>query len=725
MTVKPDLTRVWASGAPVANVEDPDVTTPGKFLTGWVAEVPTYQNFNYLQRSMTQALAHFNEHGVGVWDTNTTYPIHGLAKGPSGELYLSYTEDSANDPETDDGSNWGKVSLIVEESTFSKLQLMNPTIVGMGFVCQERDFARYILRDGSYVAKPGDITFANGNTAELIISGVYNVKKFGAKGDGTTIDTTAIQNACDRARNLSEKPQGGGVVYLPKGIYIVDNVIDVYSDVLLLGDGKTLTYIKPDDSATYNANQGIIQTVFFDTTQGDNLWDYYDPYPAGLVMGFGIDQICIDGNRGNVSNANGLCIYGGKWKIGDVAVINTDGHGIWTEAGIPGSSISGDDLHDYLNMHESYGENIYISNANKHGWLYRGPNDSSITDVQIKTCGWGGIFQESTGNNSVGNLEIQSLHAYSCNCLHDANGAMVTLANANVQFLYVDASKRRGLLTNNSATIIDQLFILGNDPSNLGFDAITLDVPTQINMIRNSEANRTSGTAGKFLVVNRDSIIGQLRTVRGGSSTLVQKVVELNAKCNIKNAIIENYNIPGSVAIDVNASKCDVNANLTACDTGIDYNASGRNRIYLNALNCANDIVYNVSVVNSDIIEYHSDALILSEYKVGRSRIRAMSVGKVDVAYSAFITPTPRSYSFLQVNTLTGNVEFLTPTNPELGQILRIQLQQDGTGGRTVTFSTDYKNNYSDTGNTAFARCSIEFYFDGTFWVQNYFSGWF
>ena len=34
MTAKPDLTRVWASGAAPSELIDPDTTTPGKFASG-------------------------------------------------------------------------------------------------------------------------------------------------------------------------------------------------------------------------------------------------------------------------------------------------------------------------------------------------------------------------------------------------------------------------------------------------------------------------------------------------------------------------------------------------------------------------------------------------------------------------------------------------------------------------------------------------------------------
>lgn len=80
MTTKPNLTRIWAEGAPGGNIEDPDVTSPGKFDAGWTAEIPPFQNFNFLQQLFTQALAHINEYGIPQWDTDTEYPLEGWTR---------------------------------------------------------------------------------------------------------------------------------------------------------------------------------------------------------------------------------------------------------------------------------------------------------------------------------------------------------------------------------------------------------------------------------------------------------------------------------------------------------------------------------------------------------------------------------------------------------------------------------------------------------------------
>ena len=67
MTDKPDVRSVWA--------ETGEKTHPGfqKVSDGWVAEIPTYQNFNWLQHRQSAFQAHVNERGIPAWDDLTTY----------------------------------------------------------------------------------------------------------------------------------------------------------------------------------------------------------------------------------------------------------------------------------------------------------------------------------------------------------------------------------------------------------------------------------------------------------------------------------------------------------------------------------------------------------------------------------------------------------------------------------------------------------------------------
>lgn len=114
---------------------------------------------------------------------------------------------------------------------------------------------------------------------------VFDVRDYGALGDGVTDDTAAIQAAIDAAFTA-----GGGVVYLPEGVYRVSgdgagsgNCLTMHSQVDLVGDGMGSTVLKLVDGSDLPL-MGMIGS------------------PAGEVLqGVGISDLSLDGNRGNSS----------------------------------------------------------------------------------------------------------------------------------------------------------------------------------------------------------------------------------------------------------------------------------------------------------------------------------------------------------------------------------------------------------------------------------------
>ncbi|MBD0701699.1 putative Ig domain-containing protein [Pseudomonas sp. PSB1] len=114
---------------------------------------------------------------------------------------------------------------------------------------------------------------------------IFNVQNFGAKGDGITDDTAAIQSAIDAAAAA-----GGGQVYMPTGTYIVsageepsDGCLMLKSNVYLYGDGMGETTVKVADGSDTKIT-GIIRSAYGEETHD-----------------FGVSHLTIDGNRDNTT----------------------------------------------------------------------------------------------------------------------------------------------------------------------------------------------------------------------------------------------------------------------------------------------------------------------------------------------------------------------------------------------------------------------------------------
>lgn len=114
---------------------------------------------------------------------------------------------------------------------------------------------------------------------------VVNVKSFGATGNGTTDDTSAIQSAIDYATTNNCKK-----VYYPKGTYKIDGTITVSGlsafDMCFVGDGRGRD---GRGVSLVKANAGYIIDV--DLT-----------YASGVWRGFSLYDITLRGSEAKLAN---------------------------------------------------------------------------------------------------------------------------------------------------------------------------------------------------------------------------------------------------------------------------------------------------------------------------------------------------------------------------------------------------------------------------------------
>jgi hypothetical protein len=101
------------------------------------------------------------------------------------------------------------------------------------------------------------------STAGTPGTNVFNIKTYGALGDGINNDTTAVQAAVNAAIAA-----GGGVVYAPKGTYLINQVnLTSASNCTILGDGWNVSKFQPSSSFTYSSSGGHV----FDCTGALNI----------------------------------------------------------------------------------------------------------------------------------------------------------------------------------------------------------------------------------------------------------------------------------------------------------------------------------------------------------------------------------------------------------------------------------------------------------------------
>jgi polygalacturonase len=132
-------------------------------------------------------------------------------------------------------------------------------------------------------AVPPQISRAGSFHAEAI-SGMYDVRTFGATGDGNTLDTPAINKAIEAAAAA-----GGGTVLLPAGTYLCFSIQLKSNVALYLDQGATVLAAEPQpggkgyDSPEPNPEAGEYEDF------GHRHWH------NALIWGVGIDNVSILG----------------------------------------------------------------------------------------------------------------------------------------------------------------------------------------------------------------------------------------------------------------------------------------------------------------------------------------------------------------------------------------------------------------------------------------------
>ena len=462
-------------------------------------------------------------------------------------------------------------------------------------------------------------TGAVATTVQAKLSNTVSVKDFGAKGDGSTDDTSAFQAAIDYVSSAF----GGGCVYVPAGQYIVTQV-KLKTHISLVGDGwgSRITL----KSGT-NGNLIVLDNVNVEWTRLSNLM--------------------IDGNRYN--NSSGDAIYydntGGTFTFFDanhiienILIYTAAGAGLSLSANCRESKVvnvfctgaNGDAF--YINATDSVFVNCTTGAAGLHGWKCMGPNNRY---TNCKAYGSGRLVAAG-GNNGAGFYVSQPRQVFTA-CESQDNGwhgfVFYQSSNSIINGCIADSN---GNVTTSSGIRIDQ-----SDWCMISAECLNRDTFTY----QKYAIEFASGATNNIVtLLSRNNATGDV------SGTIGTNVVSVNNKVRLNNSISIGRELspwaPNMRALQMQSPTSNGNSFGLA---SIGYNDTGyvfRNAYY-DGTNWKR--VYDGFANNIVVAEDGSFIFQKASYGTANTNITWLDVGTID-ANGNWILNTNTSAPSLSVN---------------------------------------------------------------------------
>lgn len=197
--------------------------------------------------------------------------------------------------------------------------------------------------------------------------GWINIKRdYGAKGDGITDDTKAIQQALAVAYSDYNRPK---LIYFPKGTYLVSDTLQFPSEgmeccVTMQGQGRESTIIKlKDNLPSYHANtaKAVIRTRAGNIAFRNYIRDLSVNTGSGNPGAVGIDY--ISNNRGAIKDVT-IKSEDGQGKIGLSMIREWPGPSLIKNVSIEGFDLG---IRTFHGVYSIVFENINLKNQNEVG----------------------------------------------------------------------------------------------------------------------------------------------------------------------------------------------------------------------------------------------------------------------------------------------------------------------------------------------------------------------
>src|SRR5581483_11484734 len=186
-----------------------------------------------------------------------------------------------------EGDRWGtgqgvKTPTLPHSTREGRGTLLARTFMRSG---ERRGFLKGIGFASGVLMGPGIPAFAAQDAARTGRQGMYDVRAFGAAGDGKALDTPAINRAIEEAAN-----SGGGTAYFPAGNYLCYSIHLKSKVALYLEHGATIVAADPASDPTHS----------YDPAESNKPWESYQDYGHNhwhnsLIWGEGLSDISILG----------------------------------------------------------------------------------------------------------------------------------------------------------------------------------------------------------------------------------------------------------------------------------------------------------------------------------------------------------------------------------------------------------------------------------------------
>lgn len=226
----------------------------------------------------------------------------------------------------------------------------------------------------------------SGRWLRALVGGVLNVKWFGAKGDGVADDTAAALATIAAIPTAGLFP--GGVVFFPRGQYLIGSTLSLQSYTTLEGEGRTTTRLTFDAQTSGPGINGATAQTFFPGVRGMHIEGTFSHgIHANYWTNFFIRDVYILASR-----SDGLRIDGGAYmgELTEVWARQCTGTG-FNIAGFC-TSITGRDCFAETNTGDGWRINNTIyssflscgSDTSAGGYGYR---ISNVRNVKFIACG--------------------------------------------------------------------------------------------------------------------------------------------------------------------------------------------------------------------------------------------------------------------------------------------------------------------------------------------------